>query len=749
MILRFQILAIAGLMAAPIGLPAAETATPAGELQLRESQSPDSLDVEEVSLLFPERAANYYDQPTLTVRGQSPHGGRQDLALRFGWTATANTGSALKVGEYQTLDSSAFWDVDRLSSDGRKTLDFNITGTDNEGVQGGMYYYRPGLSFDADYGRYLRRLDHKSFANFLATDANPAADPSVPPLVSSDLNVGKDYAIRVQELDVVFKGDLTQNVKWRLNVWGMQKKGERQVSAVAHCYNAGAAGSSTCHAEAQSQTIDWLTMEIEPVIEAKFGAVTTEYSRTIRSFNSSDEIVSRDYTRSHSPWINQHRFAHSVVPENLTQIDRLKFGVDLNANNDFYANLLSGDTHNKHRDTHRKFYGYDLRLTNTSLDDVTITTFAKSHREDNQLPSTFPEAGIFQDPGVPASDIRHPVDYSRFKAGAKSRWSPFRGHHSRISGLSFTGGYEYSSIERGFVAYPAQPNTLMTQPNTYAHLMHTGASMRWSRATDSFIRYKMRSINDPLFGLSERNGDQNTSQPEHEDMIEFGGTWTPTDNFLFSATFGIEKRHTEHLYSNLSPGFPGASGLANPLSMRFDEADYPIVLTAWYAPTSRWSLTSGYAHYTNWINQDIRLGDAYDDGVNAGYNHVEPNAASTAWRYGGRSQVVSLGSAYAWSQRLTLNGGLEWVRGRNSFFAPSPATAVDDAGNPVTPDWSGLGRNSDVVVQTTRFSVGVDYELRRGMATYFRYNHFNYDDRSGNAGTGSSHLFLTGLTAMY
>ncbi len=90
MILRFQILAIAGLMAAPIGLPAAETATPAGELQLRESQSPDSLDVEEVSLLFPERAANYYDQPTLTVRGQSPHGGRQDLALRFGWTATAN-----------------------------------------------------------------------------------------------------------------------------------------------------------------------------------------------------------------------------------------------------------------------------------------------------------------------------------------------------------------------------------------------------------------------------------------------------------------------------------------------------------------------------------------------------------------------------------------------------------------------------------------------------------------------------------
>ena len=128
---------------------------------------------------------------------------------------------------------------------------------------------------------------------------------------------------------------------------------------------------------------------------------------------------------------------------------------------------------------------------------------------------------------------------------------------------------------------------------------------------------------------------------------------------------------------------------------------------------------------------------------------LPPNPVSTAWRYGGRSQVVNLGTAYAWTECLAFSGGLEWVRGRNSFTSPSPATALDPAGNTINPDWSTIPANSDVIVETTRLSGGVDYAFRAGMSTYFRYNYFQYDDRSGNAGTGRTHLFLGGLTAMY
>ena len=62
-------------------------------------------------------------------------------------------------------------------------------------------------------------------------------------VVTEDLNVGEDYAIRVQELDAKFQGRLTDNLKWRLNLWGQRKFGERQANAVAHCFNINARGA--------------------------------------------------------------------------------------------------------------------------------------------------------------------------------------------------------------------------------------------------------------------------------------------------------------------------------------------------------------------------------------------------------------------------------------------------------------------------------------------------------------------------
>ena len=120
-------------------------------------------------------------------------------------------------------------------------------------------------------------------------------------VITNDLNVGQDYAIRVEELDAKSHGKLMDNVTWRMNVWSQRKFGERQENATAHCFNfnspaaAGATGN-VCHVVSQRQAIDWTTVEVQPAVEAKFENVTVEYSHTIRDFGADDGTVTRQYT---------------------------------------------------------------------------------------------------------------------------------------------------------------------------------------------------------------------------------------------------------------------------------------------------------------------------------------------------------------------------------------------------------------------------------------------------------------------
>ena len=85
----------------------------------------------------------------------------------------------------------------------------------------------------------------------------------------------------------------------------------------------------------------------------------------------------------------------------------------------------------------------------------------------------------------------------------------------------------------------------------------------------------------------------NTNQPRHEDLIQLGGFWTPTTNFMLSSWIGIEQRRNRSVEAE------------------FDEDNYPIVFNAWYAPTCRLSFSGGLAFYSNWIDQDITFGNLH------------------------------------------------------------------------------------------------------------------------------------------
>jgi hypothetical protein len=164
----------------------------------------------------------------------------------------------------------------------------------------------------------------------------------------------------------------------------------------------------------------------------------------------------------------------------------------------------------------------------------------------------------------------------------------------------------------------------------------------------------------------------------------------------------------------------------------FNEDDYPIVLTAWYAPTPRLSFSGGYSYSSNWIDQDITLGFTVPTVP------VPPlRTETTRWSYGGQNHLVSFNASYAWTPEVQLVGGYEWNRGSNVFeVPPSPAGA----------DWSLLPFLADVIVETQRLNTGVDWQVYRDTNLYMRYVLFDYNDLSAGLYSGTAHMALAGAT---
>lgn len=697
--------------------------------------------------------------------------------LRGGWWTTDVHGSPAMIGEYQDLASSPFWELDHLSTDGVSSHDVFITGTDNETTQAGWDYAGPGLRADVEYDRFIHALSPDPLANFPQPVADPANPGSYLPVsgdfVAEDLNAGEDYAIRVQQLKAKFQGKLTDKIRWRLNVWGLRKQGERQVAAVADCFNHPQIAGDTrqCHVLSRRQRIDWLTTELEPALEGKWGAVSVSYSRPMRSFNPNDQSLTRLYN-SYPPIYNGGSmppqlgseaypdgafYPYAVVPENLTQIDKLKIGVDITDKTRLYGLLYYGNTENRHRNFERDFGGFDVRLTDRTIDSLKWTGYAKLNCETNQLPAVlisgeqlafdrYDETEIectwsdsrqyggcgcepvvvpcvVGEDGVPdffASDALVPlIDYTRTTAGVNGRWTPFRDEPTWRRGLAVYGRYEYRLLHRENAVFPGtlEPAVVVDfdQPNTGSHIFHAGVSQRWSRACDTFVRFTTRYDSQPLYAVRGSNGTTNSSLPVHTDLVELGGTWSPAAYFFADVTFGIQNRF-QH------------SAVAD-----FDEDSYPLTVSAWYAPTCALTFSAGYAYLTNWIQQAITLGDDYDDGA--------PYAPVTRyWDYGGRSEVWSLGSTYAWTRRLTLRGNLQYVRGRNQIAS----TVFEEPY--VWPEIAELARDG---MDSIRLSAGFDYRLPPCATSYFRYSYLDYDDSVRPTRDGAAHLFLAGLSGRY
>jgi hypothetical protein len=650
-------------------------------------------------------------------------GWRSDGIARLGWWFGGTGGSPTMVGEYQGLTPSPFVDLDGIGSDGRTTVDFwgSVLNSGASDFRG--YLYRDGFRADARFEEFPHRFPFEPIIGGPVEGANQ--------VVEENLSVGEDYAVRVQQLNASFRGPLAKNLTWKVKVFAFHKFGDRQANSMAHCFNVNLVGGpadNRCHVVTQRQQIDWMTMEVEPGLEAKFRRVTLDYSRTMRQFTANDQVVYAPYNRF-GAFGGGGSFAtiypYALVPNTMFEMDRLKVGVDLSPTTRLYSYLYQGDMANQSRETNRQFYGFDTRLIRTTPRGITAVAYAKYNVANNEWPPfLLPEER--DDP----SQILHPVNYYRFWTGLDGQWYPWRESATVWRGMSFRANYEYHTIARQYATWPLNipadyvtpayvtdaqvRGDAFTQPTTVMNTLNFQQRMQWNPAVITFAKYRVNLTANPLFGVQTNSGTLNSNLPTADQTFALGGSWSPRPNLVLSAQAELQNAWLVSPYAN------------------FSQNNFPVLATAWYAPTDKLSFSGGYSFYSDWINQDITLG----------YRGAEepPPAETLRFGYNGETHVVNAGARYAWTERLLLNGGVFYVDGTNVFDVPPSRTGAD---------WSQMPLYADVRAESIRYQFGFDYTLSDRLGCYFRTNVFDYKDLSRGLNSGTAYFFLAGLSGTY
>ncbi len=648
--------------------------------------------------------------------------GRSETTSRVGYWGGGVSGHRANVGMYEGLSPSPFWDIDTIRSNGQGTVDLWASQLNSDSYDLRSHFFENGYTANVDFEQFPHLLQNQPLAG--------GSRQSSSPVVTDNLNVGEDSAIRVQQLKVATQGPLTDNIQWKLKFWMFHKFGERQVNSMAHCFNTNLVGGSAdnkCHVLTQMQHIDWLTLEVEPGLVAKFDRVTVDYAHTMRYFTQNDQATYAPFNNfpGFGNGTSATIFPYAIVPDSMFQMDRLKLGVDLTKTLRIYSYLYNGDMLNLSRNTNNQFGGFDIRLIKTNPSGVTATAYVKMNENRSQRPpSLLPEEQA--DPGA----ILHPVNYTRYWAGLDGQWFPFHDAPTFWRGLSLRAGYEYhevnyeyatypTDIAAGYVSPPTVTNAVITtpyftQPTTRTNQVVLAQRMRWTSGVNTFARYQFQYTENPLYGMTPLSGALNTPLPTEQQIFEFGGSWAPRPNLLLSARAEIQTMWQKSIYAN------GA------------ENNYPVVFTLWYAPSPKLSISAGYSYFSNWVNQDVTFGyRALDE---------PPPAETLRLGYSGQTHVVNVGGRYAWSEKLLLMAGIFWTDGANIFSVPQSQTGAN---------WSTMPQYSNVLVQTIRYQAGFDYKLSPKISAYFRVNVFDYQDNSQSIGTGVSYFFLSGLSGSF
>jgi hypothetical protein len=630
-----------------------------------------------------------------------------------------------------------------LYTNGTRTFNYSATGTDNESTRAKLQYFGPNSQGLIDFNRFPHAQEHENFNNMRDSALIPGMGPgSGQPVIAQDLNIGQDYAIRVDQFEAKYKFNLVgqpgKDASWitaGVNIWDQREFGDRQSNNTVHCFTARAGQQRSCHILSEKQAIDWNTFEVTPTLEGRFERLNIQYSHTLRVFSVHDQLLIGEFPDGGANIINGN-FPFAVVPQSLFNMDKIKIGIDVNDHNKVYAYGYVGFVEDTDRHVGRDMGGFDIRWTNTALKGLNLTGYIKNYDQSGERPTTFlPDETQGLTPAQVQTRIRTPVGFNDYKFGERFDWRPWTGCGDSLLGrLSFTGGYEYDHLIRVHEVWSqpidspdAIPTTpVLHQPNTNTHALNIGVQSPWSDCIHTYARYTIKFIENDLVGYRQTDGAVNSSLPDLRNVIEFGGDWFPSEYF------GASINQTIDLASRLGGprpvGGPIVGGTVVGDILDFNEDSYSTSLMTWYVPTHKLTLTANAAYFTNRIRQNITVGDDY-------FLPGDPlplfSPMTGRWTYGGTAVVLGCGANYRINHNLRLTADYEISDGKNVI------TNSDVFAN--------LGSFSAVRNVMQQVRAGVDWQPREHWTTYFRYQLVDFNDRSENANSGSLNMFLAGM----
>jgi len=682
------------------------------------------------------------------------------------------------IGQWQSTFSSPFWDFDGLYTNGMRTFNYWATGPDDDSTRARLNYYGPKSQGFIDFNRFPHAEEHENFNNMNASAVIPGAGPgSGQPVIAQDLNMGQDYVIRVDQFEAKYKynlvGQPNKDPSWiaaGINIWDQREFGDRQANNTVHCYTAQLSVTpgqqNSCHVLSQAQAIDWNTFEVTPNLQARFGKVNMEFSHTLRVFSANDQTILGTYTDGGANILGTNvapysQYPYAVVPQSLFNMEKVKLGIDVNDHNHVYGYGYYGDVENMDVGTSRRVGGVDMRWTNTAFNGLNFTTYFKNYDQGGIRVTHF--TSLDQTAGLTATQqaaelaqIRYPIGFNDFTAGEKFNWRPWTGNSDSFLGrLSFTGGYEFDylirsnenwyfpSLANAAPNFTPGPNIgILYQPNTTTNSMNIGVQVPWTDSIHTYVRYKLKLINNDLVGYTALNGAVNSNLPDLLNIIEFGADWFPSLNFGASAhqSFDLSSRLGGPLpvYGN-----PAILATTPGDVLNFGENSYNTSLVIWYRPTDKLTLTANSDYFSNQIKQNIIIGDDLStSSTGAGPTFVSFAPFTSPWTYAGTALEFGGSVVYRFNPNLRFTADYEITIGNDLITSGG---FVFSAGAPVTQTFIPLNGFSTVrnIMQQAR--AGLDWKPRERMTMYLRYQFVAFTDLQDSSNSGYLNMVLGGM----
>ncbi len=718
-------------------------------------------------------AADGSSYPYCPVAEPGEFGNPSDVAFRFGYWGVNRSGNPWVIGQWQSTNSSPFWDIDGLWTNGTRTFNYSATGPDNEDTQAKLQFYGPNSQGFVNINRFIHAEEHESFDNMNASSRIPGTGPgSGQPVIPQDMTPGQDYAIRVEQYEAQYKynliGQPNKEDFWitaRINVWDQREFGSLQANNYSHCFMANAAlkQQPSCHIQSIGQGIDWNTFEVTPTFEAKLGIVNVQYSHTLRVFNTSDQTVLGNYNAptGQATWL-QGMWPYSVTPESLFNMDKVKLGIDLNDHNHIFAYGYYGEVENSDAGVSRQQGGVDLRWTNSAIKGLKLVTYFKNDNQSGNRPTALlsPDQVVGLTAKQQAAELfqlPQQIGFNRYTVGEKFSWRPWVGNSDAfVSRLAFTGGYEFDYLTRSnenwyFPNLNATPpnfnisptTAVFYQPNTVTNAFNVGVQVPWSEGIHTSADYKMKFVKNQLYGYTPLNLGENTSLPGTENIIDLEADWLPSTHFGVSAHQSFDLSYAQH--NPLPLAADRTVVMAAPGdTLNFGEASYSTALMLWYRPTEKATVSLNADYFVNQIKQNITIGDDSDtsfSGSGANFISFAPN--TSPWSYGGTAVEFGGGLHYQLTHSLRLTADYEVTFGKDLVTSGG---VVNGVGTPPVNTYVPLGSFSAVRNTMHQLSTGVDYRPRSNLAMYARYQFVGFEDIVTSSNTGNLNMFLAGLT---